>query len=374
MPTLAGPDNAFGAALYRLLAADGGNLVFSPASIGAALRMALCGARGQTAAEIAAALGLPGPQAATGGLRLLSAGLADVPGQDVILRAPNTMWVQSGLPLEHGFTAALREAAAVSLRDADFICAADGARREINDLIGEQTGGKVTGLLSPGTIGALTRLVLASAIYLKAPWASPFPEHATADAPFYPEGPRAGTPVTARMMRLTENLRYLREGGYQAVLLPYRDGRLAMTIVLPDGSPDPPPADLAARLGALAGRGMRRRVTLALPRFRQEGEFRLIPALQRLGVRQVFQPGGADFTGITTAEPLSISAVVHKANIDVDEHGTEAAAATAVLTRALAAVRLTAPPVTMTVDHPFLFAITDTSTGLLLFLGRVTRP
>src|SRR5580693_4413216 len=89
-------DEAFGAALYRLLAADGGNLVFSPASIGAALRMALCGARGQTAAEIAAALGLPGPEAAAGGRRLLSAGLADVPGQDVILRAPNTMWVQSG--------------------------------------------------------------------------------------------------------------------------------------------------------------------------------------------------------------------------------------------------------------------------------------
>jgi serpin B len=374
MPDLPGPDNAFGAALYRLLAADGGNLVFSPASIGAALRMALCGARGQTAAEIAAALGLPGPQAAAGGLRLLSAGLADVPGQDVILRAPNTMWVQSGLPLEHGFTAALRVAAAVSLRDADFVHAADGARRQINDLIGKQTGGKVTGLLPPGTIGALTRLVLASAIHLKAAWAFPFPEHATADAPFYPEGPRAGTPVTARMMRLTENLRYLREGGYQAVLLPYRDSRLAMTIVLPDGPPDPPPADLAALLGALTGRGMRRRVALALPRFRQEGEFRLIPALRRLGVRQAFQPGGADFTGMTAAEPLSISAVAHMANIDVDEHGTEAAAATAVVTRALAAARLTAPPVTMTVDHPFLFAITDTPTGLLLFLGRVTRP
>ena len=372
MPDVPGPDDAFGAALYRLLAADGGNLVFSPASIGAALRMALCSARGQTAAEIAAALGLPGPEAA-GGLRLLSAGLADVPGQDVILRAPNTMWVQSGLPLEAGFTAALREAAAVSVRDADFIRAADAARREINDLIGKQTGGKITGLLPAGAIGALTRLVLANAIYLKAAWAFPFPEHATADAPFYPEGPRAGTPVTVRMMRLTENLRYLREDGFQAVLLPYRDGGLAMTIVLPDGPPDPPPADLAARLGALTGRGMRRRVALALPRFRQQGEYRLIPALQQLGIRQAFQPGVADFTGITTAEPLSISAVVHKAHIDVDEHGTEAAAATAV-TVALAAVRLPAPPVTMTVDHPFLFAISNTSTGLLLFLGRVTRP
>jgi serine protease inhibitor len=368
------PDDAFVAALYRLLAADDGNLVFSPASIGAALRMALCGARGQTAAEIAAAMGLPGPQAAADGLRLLSRGLASLPGDDVILRAPNTMWLQSGLPVQPRFTAALREAAAVSIRDADFTRAADAVRREINDLIGKQTEGKITDLLPPGTIDALTRLVLANAIYLKAAWAHPFPESATADAPFYPERPGTGSPVTVRMMRLTENLRYLREEGYQSVLLPYRGGELAMTIMLPDGLPDPPPADLAARLGALTRRGTSRRVTLALPRFRQEGEFGLIPALQELGVRRAFQPGGADFTGITTAEPLSIGAVVHQAYIDVDEHGTEAAAATAVVIRTVAAVRSDALPVTMTVDHPFLFAITDTSTGLLLFLGRVTRP
>jgi serpin B len=154
------------------------------------------------------------------------------------------------------------------------------------------------------------------------------------------------------------------------VLLPYRGGRLAMTIVLPDGPPDPPPADLAA----LTRRGTSRRVRLALPRFRQEGEFGLIPALRQLGIGQAFQPGGADFTGITMAEPLCVSAVAHKAYIDVDEHGTEAVAATAVVIRAAAAVRPAAMPVTMTVDHPFLFAITDTTTGLLLFLGRVTRP
>jgi serpin B len=383
-----GPDDAFGAALYRLLAADGGNLVFSPASIGAALRMALCGARGQTGAEIAAALGLPepqadagrpqagadGPQAHAGALRLLSHALADLSGDDIIVRAPNTMWAQSGLPVQPGFTAALRDAAAVSIRDADFTRAPDAARREINDLIGKQTEGKITGLLPPGTLDALTRLVLANAIYLRAAWAYPFPEPATADAPFYPEGPGTGSPVTVRMMRLAENLRYLREDGYQAVLLPYRGGRLAMTIMLPDGPPGPPPADLAARLGALTRRGTSRRVRLALPRFRQEGEFGLIPALQQLGIRQAFQTGRADFTGITTAEPLCLSAVMHKAYIDVDEQGTEAAAATAVMIRAVAAVRLDATPVTMTVDHPFLFAITDTSTGLLLFLGRVTRP
>jgi serpin B len=367
-------DEAFGAALYRLLAADGGNLVFSPASIAAALRMALCGARGQTAAEMAAALHARGPQAAANGLRVLSAGLAGLPGDGVIFRAPNTMWVQAGLDLLPEFTAVLREAAAVSVRETDFIRAADAARLEINDLIAKQTEGKISDLIPPGALDSLTRLVLVNAIYLNAPWAHPFPERATGDAPFYPEGPRAGTPVTARMMRLTQELGYVRGDRYQAVLLPYRGGRLVMIIVLPDGPLATLPGDFAAGLGALTRRAARRRVSLTLPRFRQESEFQLAPVLAQLGMSRAFTPGEADFTGITTAEPLHISAVIHKAYIDVDEHGTEAAAATAVVIRAMAAVRPAAPPVTMTVDHPFLFAITDTATGLPLFLGQVSRP
>ena len=371
---LSAHDEAFGAALYRLLAAGGGNLVLSPASIVAALRMALCGARGQAAAEIAAALHLSGPDAAADGLRLLSAGLADLPGDSVVFRAPNTMWVQSGLPLQPEFTATLREAAAVSVRDADFIRAAEAARLEINDLVAKQTEGKITGLLPPGVLDAFTRLVLVNAIYLKAAWAYPFPEGATSDAPFYPEGPGAGTPVTARMMRLTEDLPYLRGDGYQAVVLPYAGGRLAMTIVLPDGPLATVPEGFAASLADLTGRAQRRQVSLTLPRFRQEGAFGLVPMLQLLGITRAFDPDEADFSGITTAQRLYISAVVHKAYIDVNEQGTEAAAATAVVMRMLSARMQTAPPVTMVVDRPFLFAITDRTTGLPLFLGQVTDP
>ncbi len=366
-------DEAFGAALYRLLAADGGNLVLSPASIAAALRMALCGARGQTAAELATALRLRGPDAAAGGLRVLSAALADLPGDGVTFRAPNTMWVQAGLPLRPGFTAVLREAAAVSVRDADFARAAEAARGEINELVEKQTEGKIAGLVPPGALDALTRLVLVNAIYLKAAWAHPFPERATRDAPFYPGGPGAAAAVTVPTMRLTEELPYLRGDGYQVVLLPYLGGRLAMTIVLPDGALAGLPDDLTAGLGGLAGQARRRRVSLALPRFRQECAFGLVPVLRQLGIRQAFSRGEADFSGITAAEPLCISAVVHKAFIDVNEKGTEAAAATAVVMRVMAAMA-PARPVTMIVDHPFLFAITDTATGLPLFLGQVTDP
>jgi serpin B len=366
-------DAHFGADLYRLLAADGGNLVFGSASIAAALRMALCGARGDTAAELATALHTDGQDAAEG-LRLLSAGLAGIPSDGVVFRAPNTMWVQSGLPLLPRFTATLRAAAAVSVRDADFQRAAEQARQEINDLVAKQTEDKITGLIGPGSLAPDTRLVLVNAIYLHAAWAHKFPGRATRDAPFYPGGPGAGPPVTVRMMRLTEDLRYLHADGYQAVVLPYRGGRLAMTIVLPDGPLAALPAGLTGELAGLTARGRRHRVNLALPKFRQEAQFSLKDALVRLGVRQAFSAHGADFTGITTAERLHIGAVVHKAFIDVAEEGTEAAAATAVTIRAMASPRPSVQTVTMTVDHPFLFAITDTSTGLPLFLGQVAWP
>jgi serine protease inhibitor len=175
------------------------------------------------------------------------------------------------------------------------------------------------------------------------------------------------------MMRGTAARSYLRGDGYQAVLLPYRDVGLAMAVLLPDG----PLAALrpkvaAAGLGGLLAGTATHQVTLSLPRFRLEAAFDLIPALKRLGVIEAFG-GHADFGGITSAGPLQIGAVAHKAYIDVDEQGTEAAAATAVMIRTMAAMR-SPPPITVVVDRPFLFAIIDTATSLPVFLGQVSRP
>ncbi len=372
----AADDNAFGADMYRILAQDSTDTVFSPVSVASALRMALCGAGGTTAAEMASALHLDGPQleepadAAAGGLRWLAAVLREVTAAgSATFRAPNTIWVQSGLPVRPEFTARLSDAA--TFAEADFGRAPEAARSEINRVIAEQTEGKITGLLPSGSIGALTRLVLASAVYLKAAWADPFPESGTGDAPFYPDGPdRPAT--TVRMMRGTASRGYVRSDGYQAVLLPYAGGGLAMAVVLPDG----PLAGLRATIaadglgGVLAGTA-RHQVTLSLPRFRLEAAFDLIPVLRRLGIKAAFSD--ADFSGITNAEPLRINAVAHKAYVAVDEHGTEAAAATAVSIRAMAAFR-SPPPVTMVVDRPFRFAIIHMTTGLPLFLGQVSRP
>lgn len=366
----AAPDDMFGADLYRALGGTA-NLVFAPANIAAALRMTLLGARGDTATQLAATLHLAKPQDAAAGLLETCVLLDSLTAGDLTLRAPNTMWVQSGLPLQPDFTAALGQAACAQLRTADFAAAAGPVQQQINDLIAEQTAGKITGLIPPGVINRATRLVLASAIYLKAAWTHPFPPGATQDAPFYPE-PGAGRPVPT--MRLRERLRYLRGDGYQVVQLPYAGQRLGMVIVLPDG----PLAPVESRLGRdglarlLAGLAPRQ-VTLALPRFRVTSQFSLTPALAALGMPLAFT-SRADFTGITTAEPVHISDVVHQAYLDVDEQGTEAAAATAVVIRAAARVMMPDPPVEMTVDRPFVFAITELASGRPLFLGRVTDP
>ena len=404
-------DDALGADLFLLLGARGGNMIFSPASIGAALRMALLGARGETAAQLAGALHLAGPESAVDGLRLLSAGLARLSSGDVTCHAPNTMWVQAGLPLVPEFTAALAGIAAAAavagtatavLRHADFVNAAEDARLEINAVIAEQTAGKIAGLLPPHAVDKFTRLVLANAVYLKAAWAQPFPAAATADAPFYPglasagpgsAGPGSagpggagpggtgpggtgpGGPVDVPMMHRTARLGYRRGAGYQAVTLPYAGGLLAMAVVVPDGPLGPLEETLAAGgVGGLLTGVTPHRVSLALPRFKAAASFSLGPSLMSLGVAAAFDRDKADFSGITTAEPLAIGAAVHQALIDVDENGTEAAAATAVGMVRPTAVRQEGPPIVVTVDRPFLFAIIDAATGRPLFLGRITSP
>jgi serpin B len=391
----AAADDQFGMDLYQRLGTGQPNLVFSPASIAAALQLALAGARGRTAAQLAAALRLdradPPSDAdpasrARDGLLLLSAAIEAGQGANpgagrdpaLILRAPSSLWVQSGLPLEPGFTQPLRDVAAAVVREADFRGAPQQARSAINELIAEQTAGKITNLLGRDAVTASTRLVLANAVYLKAPWAFPFTASATQDAPFHPEPASAASPITVPMMHRTADLPYQRGDGYQAVLLPYQNSSLAMAIVLPDG----PLARLTAQLGddhggdhglgSLLTGAERQSVALAMPKFRQRTSVGLIPALRDLGVEDAFTDR-ADFTGITTAEQLLISAVVHQAYIDVDEQGTEAAAATAVTMRPMA-LRRGPEPIPLTVDRPFLFAIYDTATGLPLFLGQVTRP
>ena len=361
---LVAADAAFGTDLYGKLAGPA-NLVFSPASVAAALRMALIGARGETAVEMARVLHLASAEAA----RQAQGQLASIPASDALtLRVVNTAWIDSGLSVREEFLAQ-----PASVQRADFSGDPEVARRAINMAVEEQTAGKISGLVQPGLISALTRLVLVNALYLKARWEHEFPAGNTRKEPFYPERSDA-TPVD--LMHMAERLAYYRGDGFQAVLLPYKGGPLAMAIVLPDGTLSQFPLEALGGVygvlrGMLAGRE-EYEVDLRLPKFRVEAQFLLGDTLRALGISLAFS-AEADFSGICD-EPLHIDQAIHKAFIDVDEQGTEAAAATAAVVRVMAMRRQPARRVAFTADRPFLFAVVETATGLPLFLGQFTGP
>jgi serine protease inhibitor len=370
--------NAFGMALYQRIAAGdrSGNLVVSPASIALALSMARAGARGQTAAEMDAVLrdlGTDGHAPWVAALdSLLNARTGSFPDesgktQDVTLRIVNAPFAQRGFALETPYIQALGERFGAGLRLVDYVTAAEAARQAINGWVADQTEQRIRELLAQGDVDAMTRLVLVNAIYLKAAWQTGFDEGATAPAPFTRLD---GTTVDVPLMHMGGQLPYAAGTGWQAVELPYVGGKLSMVVIVPD--------DLAAfektldgaPLSGMVGGLTSRQVILALPKFGTESRVELGPVLAALGMPTAFTDA-ADFTGISKAESLQISAVIHQANIDVDEKGTEAAAATAVVIRATG---MAAEPVTLTVDHPFLFALRDVETGAVLFLGRIADP
>jgi serpin B len=369
--------NAFGLDLYRRVSDPAGNVVVSPASIALALAMARAGAVGQTAEEMDAVLHGLGADAGATWLNALDQALAtrsgsfrDVAGQpqDVTLRIANAPFAQRGLALETTFLEALASRYGAGLRLVDYVGDADGARRTINAWVDDRTEARIPELLEPGTISALTRLVLVNAIYLKAPWQTPFDEGATTDGPFTRLD---GSSVQVPLMSLGETLPYAAGIGWQAVELPYVGGSLALTVIVPD--------DLAAfeagldgtRLSAVTAALESRHVSLAFPRFGIETKASLLALLSALGMPTAFDPDRADFSGITPETRLFITDVIHQANIDVDEAGTEAAAATAVV---MGGTSAPLEPVTLRVDRPFLFALRDVPTGAVLFIGHVVDP
>ena len=370
--------NDFGMALYQRIATDdpSANLVVSPASIALALSMARAGARGQTAAEMDAVLrglGTDEHAAWVAALdSLLNARTGSFPdesgqAQDVTLRIVNAPFAQRGFALEPPYVQALGERFGAGLRLVDYVKAAEAARVAINGWVAGQTEQRIKDLLAQGDVDDMTRLVLVNAIYLKAAWQTPFGEGATAPAPFTRLD---GTTVDAPLMHTSGQFQYAAGTGWQAVELPYVSGKLSMLVIIPD--------DLAAFEKALDGAALAgivdglsaHEVILAMPKFGTESKLELGPILAALGMPTAFTDA-ADFSGITKEQALQISAVIHQANIDVDEKGTEAAAATAVVMRATA---MPAEPVTLTVDRPFLFALRDVESGAVLFLGRIADP
>ncbi len=366
----------FGADLYGVLAAGDENLVFSPASIVLALAMTYAGAEGATADEMATALHFElEDQALHEALNALDSLLEsrsfEGPQDDgVLVSTANSLWGQQGLPFEKLFLDTLAVNYGAGMRLVDYTTAAEEARLAINDWVAGETNDKITDLIPAGALDALTRLVLVNAVYLDATWASQFDPESTFDGVFRRSD---GSEVTVPLMTQSASFPYAIGDSWQAIQLPYLRNELGMLLIVPDeGAFAEVEAKLAEGLIAEVATGLARvEVGLTMPKFEFRTQAGLNPALRELGMATAFDPAVADFSGMTTAEQLYISEVIHEAYIAVDEEGTEAAAATAVVMRATAAPLET---VQLTIDRPFLFALRDLETGALLFLGRVMDP
>jgi serpin B len=368
--------NAFGLALYARAKTGSGNVVVSPASIAIALSMARAGARGTTAAEMDAVLHDLASDAHAGWVASFDQALAARTGsfndangqsQQVTLRIANAPFAQRDLTLLPAYLDALAARFGAGVQQVDYRSAPEAARSAINGWVSNQTEQRIKELLAKGTVTDQTRLVLVNAIYLKAAWLHQFPKDATADAAFHRLD---GSTVQAPMMSMGEELPYAAASGWRAVELPYVGGKLALDVIVPDDLSAFERQLDASLLSSITGSLSIRQVILGLPRFDTESALSLGDALAAMGMPTAFTDR-ADFTGITTDEPLAISDVIHQANIDVDENGTTAAAATAVM---IAGSSMPSEQVTLTVDKPFLFALRDLDTGALLFLGRIVDP
>lgn len=365
--------NQFALQLHRRIAAEtDGNTFSSPLSITMALALALQGARGETANEMRDVMGLPGglmPDSIP--LKVLRLSLQD-PASKNAFRMANRAWCQHGLTIEQDYLDQTRSMLGSEAVTIDFH-QPEAARQTINSWVEEQTEDKIRDLIPPGALDD-ARVVLTNAVYFLGKWKEPFQKKRTRDADFHVSADRS---VQVKMMYQSEELRYTEDPLAQVVELPYENHELSMVIVLPkqqfgleqlEGKLD---ADRWDRwMQELKSRDVR----LSLPRFKLESSFSVKKALAQLGMQSAFS-AQADFSGITTEEELLISDVLHKAFVEVDEQGMEAAAATAIVFAPTAAPPDDfQPPVNFTADHPFLFVIRQPASGAILFVGTFEQP
>jgi serpin B len=373
-------NSAFAFELYQALKEkeEDGNLFYSPYSISAALAMTYAGARGETAQQMADTLHFlldqdklhPAFNWLDAGFAGRGDGAEGKDGEGFRLNIVNAIWGQKDYEFLSDFLDVLTENYDAGLRILDFITETEKSRLIINEWVSNQTEGRIEDLIPQGEISVWTVLVLTNAIYFNAAWEHPFNEGMTADGQFYLLD---GGQVSVPMMRQTESFGYTDGKGYQVVELLYDSGELSMVILLPQaGQFEAFEKTLnAQRVDSIVSGLESTEVALTMPQFEFESEFRLKDTLADMGMPIAFS-GAADFSGMTGTPDLYISEVIHKAFVSVDEAGTEAAAATAVIMNRCSAP--SEPAVEVTIDRPFIFLIRDIETGAILFVGRVMNP
>jgi len=389
--------NQLGVDLHRQLATGDGNLCISPYSIQSALAMTFAGADGETRAEMGRVLHFPtdgdaihasfaslqrsleemAKKAATIGEQSKKTG---GPSEPITLAIANRLFAQTGYDFRDSFRSLVEQFYGAAFEPLDFRKDAAGAREHINKWVTEQTRDRIRDLIPPKGVNADTGLVLANAIYLKAPWYSQFSGALTKPKPFHVRG---GAVVDVSTMSKHSQFGYAKRDGFTAVSIPYTGSELQFLVLLPDevnglrGLESKLSADTLAQCAKLEERD----VDLYLPKFKFEPpSIALGENLQRLGMKSAFdQPtGSANFDRMALRKPndyLYLSQVFHKTFISVDEKGTEAAAATAaVMMSATSAMIKKSPPIEVKVDRPFVYTIQHVPTGACLFVGRMTDP
>ena len=364
--------------LYQVLKDTDGNLFYSPYSISEALAMTYGGARGETEQQMQAALQFKLPQdrlhPAFNSLDIelskRGQGARGADDQGFRLHVVNAIWGQQGFKFTQQYLDLLAQNYGAGLRIVDYIKDAEKSRQTINQWVSDQTENRIKDLLPQGSIDSLTRLVLTNAIYFNAAWQSQFQKNATADGQFTLLN---GNKVSVPMMRQMHTFGYTEGTDYQAVELPYDGNELSMVILLPkaDRFKAFEAALKAQQVKDIVQNLKSSEVDLTMPRFKVESQFSLKKALASLGMPIAFSASEADFSGMDGLKDLYISDVVHKAYVNVDENGTEAAAATGVV---VGTTSMPAKTYQVTLDHPFIFFIRDIQTGAILFLGRVASP
>ncbi len=380
MTRLAASSNAFGFDLYKQLRAERGNLTFSPASITTALAMTWGGARGETAAQMKQVLHLEGgPDEVMQAAGKLAAALQD-PARPIVFRVANRLFGEKTCRFETPYLDATKAAFGASLESVDFKGAPEPSRHVINRWVEDKTQDRIQDLIPPGGVNADTRLALVNAIYFLGDWMEPFAKEATRPEPFFTSAAQKKDVPT---MHTGERLRFAQKEGWKALELPYKGGQMSMLLVLPDkvdGISALESSLTAPGLDAIVKALATTRVIVSLPRFEVNppNSLPLRDVLVKMGMPVAFDRQRADFTGIANPpspdDRLVIGEVFHKAFVKVDEKGTEAAAATAVVMMRAGAALRPEQPVEFKADHPFLFFIRDHGSGMVLFMGRVADP
>jgi serpin B len=365
--------------LYSQLSSQKGNLFFSPFSIYSALAMTYGGAAGETARQMAQVLRIdtsaPALHAALGRSMLALNEGGKRGGYS--LSIANALWAQRGAGLLASFVELVRKTYNAGIEQVDFNQDAEGVRGLINSWVEKKTAHKIQDLIAPGILTALTRLVLVNAVYFKASWEIPFKERWTQTESFKVT---LGAEVKAPLMSNTDVFDYFEDQNLQVLSMSYKDSDLSMVAVLPRKTDGLPKLEktLSTEIVETWLRSLRpREVEVYLPKFKMTQAFSLSNLLKAMGMKDAFDESAADFSGMNGRRPpdeeaLHVSEVLHKAFVEVNEWGTEAAAASAIAMMKTGG--MPPPPPVFRADHPFLFLIRDDKSGSILFLGRVTDP